>query len=147
MRLRQPGGRGVAVAAVLRHVLGQFALAFLHETVALGLRAGDLLGQFLLLAEIGVETGSGVDEVLARIDQFQFRGEILGDQLLVHVLRLARQPDLLLQALHLGLVRREVRLVLLGLALRGAELGGVFGLALAEDVALVSSSAVGLFGS
>ena len=69
LRFRQPGRRGVAVAAVLRHFLGQFALPFLHETVALGFGAGDLLGQFLLFAEIGVEAGLGVDQVLARIDQ------------------------------------------------------------------------------
>ena len=61
LRLRQPGRRSVAVAAVLRHLLGQFTLPFLHKTVALGFRPGDLLGQFLLFAEIGVEPGPGVD--------------------------------------------------------------------------------------
>jgi hypothetical protein len=82
--------------------------------------------------------------MLARIDQLQLRGKILGDQLLVHALRLARQPDLLLEVLHLGLVAGEIGLVLLGLALRGGEFRGVFGLALAEDIALRQFLGIGV---
>jgi len=44
LRLRQARRRAVAVAAVLGHVLGQFALPFLHEAVAFGRRPGNLLG-------------------------------------------------------------------------------------------------------
>ena len=64
--------------------------------------------------------------------------------MLVHVLRLARQPDLLLQVLHLGLVRGEISLVLLSFSFRRVELGGVFGLALAEDVALRQLVGIGI---
>jgi len=49
---------------------------------------------------------------------------------------LAREPDLLLQALGLGLVGGEIRFCLLDLVFGGPELGEVFVVPLAEDVAL-----------
>ena len=90
----------------------------------------------LLLAEIGVEARLGVDQALARIEQLELRGEILGDQLLVDVLCLARQPDLLRRLFASVWWAARSDLVLLDLAFGGAELCGVFVVPLAKDVAL-----------
>ena len=56
----------------------------------------------------------------------------------------ARQPDHFLQALGLGFVRGEIRPGLLDLALGGGELGGVFVVPLAKDVALRGLVGVGV---
>ena len=74
------GGGRVAVAAGLRHLLGEFALPFADKGVAIGLRGGDRVGRFLLLAEIGGETRLGLDPALAGVDQPKPRREILGHQ-------------------------------------------------------------------
>jgi hypothetical protein len=90
LRLREPRRCGVAVAARLGHLLGQFALPFLDKAVAIGLGLGDLLSELLLFPEIGFEAGLGVDQPLARVEQLELAREILDYQLLVDALRLAR---------------------------------------------------------
>src|SRR6516225_6577863 len=94
LRLREACNDRVALAARLRHLLRQFPLPFVDKGVALGESAGDLSGELLLPAEIGVKPALGFEQALARIEQFDLGSEVLRDEPLIHALLLADQLDL-----------------------------------------------------